>query len=335
MATTKTKTTKATKATTPAAAAKTPAAAPALQPADAGTVANYVANQTIAAQNTQQQTNAIASLQALFQNYGMTNIANAIVGAVQKGYTTDTIQLSMQAPSADASLNALNQAYNQRFAGNIARAKNGLPPLDPATYISNETAYTNALRSAGLPKGFYDSQDSFAKLIANNVSPTEFNQRISAAKKAIDNTDPYYTQALQNMYGLDAGHMIAHILDPEVAAPLVEKQAKAVEYGAAAARQGLSQAPVSDYEAYAGGLGTGVGAEAGMAQIASMTPGLTTLGQISGTGYNQQTAEQEVFGGLASAQRARQKLTAEEEARFTGRSNIDSKSLQGDTAGQL
>jgi len=308
---------------------------PTFQPADANTVANYVADQTIAAQNVQQQTNAIASLQALFQNYGMTNIANAIVGAVQKGYTTDTIQIGMQAPSSDPSLNALNQAYTQRFAGNVARVKAGLPPLDPATYISNETAYKSALRSAGLPKGFYDSQDAFAKLIANDVSPTEFNQRISAAKQAIDNTDPYYTQALQNMYGLDAGHMVAHLLDPEAAAPLVEKQAKAVEYGAAAARQGLSQSPVSDYEAYAGGLGTGVGAEAGMAQIAAMTPGLTTLAQISGDQYNQKTAEQEVFGGLASAQRKREQLVSQEEQRFTGRSNVDSKSLSGDNVGQF
>ena len=135
------------------------------------------------------------------------------------------------------------------------------------------------------------------------------------------------------MYGLDAGHMIAHILDPEAAAPLVEKQAKAVEYGAAAARQGLTQAPTGQYEQYAAGVGTGVGAEQGMAQVAAMTPGLSALAQMSGDQYSQQTAEQEVFGGLASAQRKRQKLVAEEEARFTGRSNIESKSLQGDTAG--
>ena len=69
--------------------------------------------------------------------------------------------------------------------------------------------------------------------------------------------------------------------------------------------------------------------------VAEMTPGLQTLGQISGRGYNQQTAENEVFGGLASAKRAREQLTQEEKDRFTGRSNVESKSLISDTSGLL
>ena len=186
-----------------------------------------------------------------------------------------------------------------------------------------------------MPKGFYDSKDSIDNLISNDVSPTEFNSRLSLAKQAIDGTDPYYKQALQSMYGLDEGHMIAHLLDPTAAAPLIEKQAKAVEYGTAALRQGLAVAPTSEYEAYASGQGTGVGAEAGMAQVAAMTPELTTLGRISGEAYNQGTAQQEVFGGLASAQRARQRLQQQELDRFTGRSNVEAGSLNASNVGQF
>ena len=268
---------------------------------------------------------AIANLTNTFKDYGLGSLANRIAEYLYQGYSQDTVSLMLQD----------SPEYKKRFSGNEARVKAGLPVLSPKEYLSTESAYRAILQNAGLPKGFYDDESDFERMIANDVSATELNQRVSAAAKAIDNTDPYYRDALQNMYGLDAGHMIAHILDPEKAAPLVEKQAKAVEYGAAAARQGLAQASVSDYEAYAGGLGTGVGAEQGMAQVASMTPGLTTLAQLSGDQYSQQTAEQEVFGGLASAQRKRQQLTAQEEARFTGRSNVESKSLQGDTAGQL
>jgi hypothetical protein len=225
--------------------------------------------------------------------------------------------------------------YKQRFAGNQDRIKAGLPPLSMNQYIANETGYRAALRAAGLPTGFKDSKADFASFIANDVSVTEFNDRLTTAKKAIQDTDPYYTQALQSMYGLDAGHMVAHLLDPTAAQPLIEKQAKAAEYGAAAMRQGLATAPTSQYEAYASGVGTGVGAEQGMAQIASMAPGLETLAQISGDQYNQKTAEEEVFGGLASAQRKRQQLSQQEVDRFTGRSNVVSGSLNADNVGQF
>ena len=225
--------------------------------------------------------------------------------------------------------------YKQRFAGNEARVKAGLPPLSYSQYLSNEAGYRAALRGAALPVGFKDSDSDFASFIGNDVSVTEFNDRLTAAKKAIDNTDPYYSQALQSMYGLDAGHMIAHLLDPTAAAPLIERQAKAAEYGAAAMRQGLATAPTSQYEAYASGVGTGVGAEQGMAQIASMAPGLETLAQISGDQYNQKTSEEDVFGGLASAKRKAQQLSQQEVDRFTGRSNVVSGSLNADNTGQF
>jgi hypothetical protein len=222
--------------------------------------------------------------------------------------------------------------YAARFSGNAARVKAGLSALDPAQYTALEDTYRAAMKSAGLPTGFYDSQSSLANLIGNNVSPTEFNSRISAAKTALDNTDPYYTQALQQMYGLDNGTMIAHLLDPTAAAPLVERQANAAQYGAAALAQGLA-INTQNFEQYASGVGTGVGAVQGMEQVADITPGLTNLAAISGTAYNQSTAEAEVFGGLASAKRAREQLVGQEQNRFTGRSNVDPKSLQGGIEG--
>jgi hypothetical protein len=269
--------------------------------------------------------NAIANLTKTFEAYGLGSLAPRIAEFLTQGYSQDTVSLLLQD----------SPEYKQRFSANEARIKAGLPVLSPKEYLATESTYRAILQDAGLPKGFYDNKSDFDKLISGDVSATELKQRVDAAAKAVDNSDPYYKEALQNMYGLDAGHMIAHILDPEAAAPLVEKQAKAVEYGAAALRQGLAQAPVSDYEAYASGVGTGVGAEQGMAQIAEMTPGLTTLAQISGDQYNQATAQQEVFGGLASARRKRQQLTQQEEARFTGRSNVEAGSLGSGTTGQF
>jgi len=276
----------------------------------------------------------VADARDIFKNmlssYGFTNDQiSGLLPQVMKwnaSYTKDEIAQTLLPTT---------QEYQTRFSGNQLRIKNGLSAIPMSQYLANEDAYQSVLRSAGLPKGFHDSQSNFADFIGNNIDPSQLKERVSAAQKAIDGTDPYYKDALQSMYGLDTGHMIAHLLDPEAAAPLVERQAKAAEYGAAAARQGLAQGSVSDYEAYASGVGTGAGAEQGMAQIASMTPGLTALAQISGDQYNQGTAEQEVFGGLASAQRKRQQLSQQEIDRFTGRSNVVAGSLNADNAGQF
>jgi hypothetical protein len=228
----------------------------------------------------------------------------------------------------------MTDEYKARFNGNELRKAAGLAPLSRQDYLNLESSYRSVLKSAGMPEGFHDGMNDIATFISNDVSVSELNSRIDAARKVLDNTDPYYKQALQQMYGLDSGHMIAHILDPEAAAPIVEAQAKAVQYGSAALYQGLA-INTQNLEQYAGGLGTGIDANRGMAQVAELTPGLTNLAAISGDAYDQSTAESEVFGGLASAKRKREQLVGQEQSRFTGRSNVDSKSLQGGISGQF
>jgi hypothetical protein len=269
------------------------------------------------------QDDAITNLTKTFENYGLGSLASRIAEYIYNGYSNDTVSLLLQE----------SPEYKQRFAGNEARRKAGLPVLSPSEYLATEQSYRQIMASAGLPKGFYDSQDDFTKFISQDVSPTELKTRVDTAAKAVENTDPYYTQALRDMYGLSSGDMIAHLLDPEAAAPLVIKQAKAVEYGAAAARQGL-QMDTSRLENLVGMAGTtGYSAEQGFGAIAQMTPGLQSLAQISGDQYDQQTAEQEVFGGLASAKRKREQLVSQEQQRFAGGSGVSSSSLGGGTTG--
>ena len=226
------------------------------------------------------------------------------------------------------------QAYQERFSANAARIKSGLPALSAGQYIGMESAYRAIMQDAGLPAGFYDSPSDFANFIGKDISPTEMKTRVTSAAQAVNNTDPAYKQALQNLYGLDEGHMAAHLLDPEAALPLIQKQIKAVEMGTAAARQGLSMDTAQAEQLGMNNI-TGINVEQGMQDVASMLPTISKLGAISGQTYDQNTAQQEVFGGLASAQRARETLLNQEQGRFTGRSNVDSKSLSGGTAGLL
>lgn len=191
------------------------------------------------------------------------------------------------------------------------------------------------MRDAGLPAGFYDTSDDFSRFIQQDVSATELKSRVDAAAKAVNNSDPYYRQALQQMYGIDEGLMVANMLDPERALPLVEKQAKAVEFGAAAKAQGLG-VDTARFEALASQpTTTGYSAQQGFAAIANLLPGAEKLAQVYGQGYDQATAEQEVFGGLASARRKRQKLSEMESATFSGQSGLSSTSLQQKTTGKF
>lgn len=225
--------------------------------------------------------------------------------------------------------------YQQRFSANEARIKAGLKPLTPSEYLATERAYRTIMRDAGLPQGFYDTVDDFSRFIQQDVSATELKSRVDSAARAINNADPFYRQALRDMYGIDEGLMVANMLDPERALPLVERQAKAVEFGAAAKAQGLG-VDTARFEALAGQpVTTGYSAAQGFSAIAGMLPQAQRLAQVYGQEYDQATAEQEVFGGLASARRKRQKLGEMESATFSGQSGLSSTSLQQKTTGKF
>jgi hypothetical protein len=224
--------------------------------------------------------------------------------------------------------------YQERFVANQTRVKNGLKPLSPSEYLAAEEAYRSVMRDAGLPKGFYDSPDDFNSFIANDMSPYETKLRVNAAAQAVNNATPEYKQALRDLYGIDETMMVAYVLDPERALPLVEKQAKAVEFGTAAIQQGLRATTIGEQFATSGPA-TGYTPTQGYTAIAEMLPTAQKLGQIYGESYDQATAEQEVFGGLASARRKRQKLGQLEQSTFSGQSGLSAGSLKKTSQGQI
>jgi hypothetical protein len=273
-----------------------------------------------------QRTDWIEYTTQLFNNYGLGTLAPKITEYVQQGFSPDTVTLKLQE----------TPEYKQRFAGNESRRKSGLSVLSPKEYLATEDAYRQIMRSTGLPKGFYDSPDDFSKFIESDVSPTELKQRVDLAQTAIDNADPYYTRTLQEMYGLSNGDMIAQVLDPQRALPFITKQAQAVQFGAAAVRQGLQVAkPVA--EQYAGMGVTEQQAEQGFQAVAQILPTAERLGQIYGQNYNQEQALSEVFGGPMSADaiQRRRRLVEMEQSSFAGRAGVGRSSLTQGSQGQF
>jgi hypothetical protein len=295
----------------------------------AGTTAADIAAKLAADRALEQRTaDRIATSQMLadrFQKYNLSSLAPKIKELAINGANEATIMLELQE----------TEEYKQRFKANQERIKKGLAVLDPGTYLRVEDGYRQVLREYGLKQ--FDTDDYVSKFIANDMSPTEFSNRIVTAVQRVQNADPAISKQLRDYYGIGQADLLAYVLDPEQQFQKIQRQVAASEIGVAAARQGL-QAGVSVAEQLAAQGVTEAEARKGYATIADILPTAEKLSDIYGTTmdtYRQSEAEQEVFNSLASAQRKRQKLTARELAAFGGAAGTSRTSLISPTIGQF
>jgi hypothetical protein len=275
-----------------------------------------------------QRTDWSEYLSQVFNSYGLGTLAPKIKEYVQQGFTPDTVTLKLQE----------TPEYQQRFAGNTARKKAGLPVLSPAEYLATESAYKQTMRSAGLPTGFYDDPSDFSTFIGVDVSPAELKSRVDIAAQTIDGADPFFKQQLKEYYNLGDGDMIAYALDPNRALSVIERQAQAVQFGAEATRQGIT-APKSMAETYAGLGVTQQQARQGFEQVAGILPTAEKLSQITAGAqpFGVEQAASAVFGGEQSAayKKSLQDLAEQEQSRFAGEAGVGRTSLSRPTSGQF
>lgn len=257
-------------------------------------------------------------LSRLFESYGLGSLAPKILEYVQQGYGADTIALMLQD----------TPEYKQRFAGNEARRKAGLSVLSPAEYLSLERSYRQILESNGMPKGFYDDISDFTTWIGSDVSPSEIQDRVQIAARAVSNTDNGFLESLRE-YGLGQGDLVASILDRERALPILQKTVREAEIGAEARRQGLrlSQARAAYFES----IGVDGGQAASAYQMIGATlPTLENLGDIYGDPtYGQTALEDELLGRSGMQSERRRRLQQREVGTFSGESGLNRSSLGG------
>lgn len=249
---------------------------------------------------------AYVALKSLFEGYGLGTLAPKILEYIQEGYGADTISILLQR----------TDEYKRRFAGNEARRSAGLQVLSPSEYLATEQAYRQLMRNAGLPSGFYDSQEDFTQFISKDVSPTELKQRVDIANMATANADAATKSALAQM-GISGSDVTAYFLDPNKATTIIQKQMGTAQIGAAALRNNLefNQGRAMDW--YLQGV-TGERAAEGFGAISGFLGDASKLGKIYGEEYNQATAEAEVFGQSGAAGEKRKKLASQERAQFGG-----------------
>ena len=253
---------------------------------------------------------ALAVLTDRFSKFGLTSLVSKIKELAITGASEATISLQLQE----------TPEYKQRFSANDIRLKKGLTVLAPSEYLANEDRYRQALRAYGLTQ--FDNDAYVSQFIANDVSPTEMSNRIVTAVQRVQNADPAIAKQLKEYYNIGQSDLVAYVLDPEQQFQKIERQVAAAEIGAAAGKQGLTAGVGVAEQLASQGIDQAT-AQKGYATIADILPTAEKLSGIYGTtmeGYNQATAEQEVFNSLASAQRARQKLTGREIGEFSGAS---------------
>jgi hypothetical protein len=233
-------------------------------------------------------------------------------------------------------------AYQKRFSANAERIKKGLTAIDEAAYLRLEDQYQNVMRNYGLPESYWTRgelgiQEGFNKLIANDVSNVELENRIMTAQDRVLKANPEVTTALKQFYpDITNGDILAYSLDPANALKDIQRKVTAAEIGGAALSQtGLttSLARAEELQKY------GVDKAAATAGYSTIGAGLqrgSELASIYGESpYTQATAESEIFklSGQQEARKQRQKVTGLEKATFGGQTGLTSGALARDRAG--
>lgn len=258
----------------------------------------------------QRQTDAFSRLRSLLSRVGLTELEGAVQGIITGG------QVDLNDPNAIVFALRDQPAYQRRFAGNAARAKKGLPELDPSSYVGLEESYRQLMRSNGLPVGFYDQTSDFQQLIEGDVSPSELQQRIEDGYRRVKDADPEVKRQMRELYGVDDNALTAYFLDPEKAAPLLTRQARAAQIAARGKEQAGLQLTAQTAEDLAA---RGISPEeaqarfAERAQLAGLYEGLP--------GEQALTAEQQLgatFGYDVAAQQALARRKAQRIGEFAG-----------------
>lgn len=275
---------------------------------------------------TDQQDAYNVMLQTL-RDYGLESLAPKILQFIKEGHTQDQISVLMQS----------TDEYKQRFAGNEARRKAGLPVLSPKDYLSVESSYRQIMRSSGLPENFYDKPDDFAGWIGKDVSPSEIKTRVDYAVNAANGLTETSKQIWKDWYGAGPGDLAAVFLDQTRALPQIERMAYGAQLASQAAGTGLNLNR-EQAERYGGLLSGSNVSQQYLGQLGEQFVQASKQGNmlssIYGDQYSMEDAAQDVLGNDVSARLKRKRLGSREQAEFSGSSGVGKGSLSsGNEAG--
>ena len=274
---------------------------------------------------------AYALLLSEFSRYGLESLVSPLQDLIKQGLSGAEFQIALRN----------TDAYQKRFAGNTERIKKGLVALSPGDYLALEDQYQNIMRNYGLPASYYTkdsigTQAGFNKLIANDVSAVELEERVLTAQKRVLDAAPEVMTALKQFYpNINNSNILAYTLDPEKGLEDIRKKVTAAEIGGAALGAGLTTS-LTDAEYL---RRYGVTKETAQRGYEIIGGGLERGRQLADIyqqpDYTQAVAEEEVFNlpGQTESQQKRKKIIGLEKAEFGGQTGMTSGALSRDRAG--
>jgi hypothetical protein len=172
-------------------------------------------------------------LKSMLSGVGLSDLAAVVWAAYGEGKITEqtTIdQIGFQIKETES--------YKKRFAGNVALEKANKAPFSISNYLQQEQAYKNAIQGRGLPAGFYDTPEAFAKFIGSEISPQEVANRVDQGYLAVKDANPEVLAQLKQYYpDVNTGDIAAYFMDPTVGTDIIVNRAKVAEIGSEAKRQ--------------------------------------------------------------------------------------------------
>ncbi len=261
---------------------------------------------------------AYTLLESTFKDYGLEELIPDIKRFMEEGLGSNQAAVELRKTTS----------YINRFRGNEIRRAAGLNVVSEATYLELENSYNETLRAFGL-QGYFGadrkvSQSKMADIIGNDISATEFKDRIDTVVTRVNNADANIKTTLKSFYGIQDDDLVKYFLNPKENLPKLQEKVLSAEIGNEALKQNLLTDVTSATALAKLGI-TQAQAREGYQGISNVLPTTTKLGQIygeEGINYTQKIAEEEVFGQLESAKRKRVRLAEKEVGSFSGTSGL-------------
>lgn len=178
------------------------------------------------------QRDALARIKGVLGQYGLDSLSDFVWQQILDGKSeTEVLQDIRNHPT-----------FKAEFPEIEARTKAKLAPLSPGEIVAYRQQARQVMKAAGLPAGFYDSKDDFTKLLTQDVSLSELNERVQQAKDATFNIPPQVRARLEQEFGVapGSGTLTSFFLDPDKALPIITRDFNAARIGGRADMAGYA-----------------------------------------------------------------------------------------------